>query len=89
MKLRYEFTLMDMGDEFAAVPVDEGAAQFHGVIKMNAVSADIFEQLKEETTPEKVHAYLKKKYPESTDDEIGQSLVKFLNQLFRAGLLIV
>ena len=89
MKLRCEFTIMDMGDGFAAVPVEESADRFHGIIKLNAVSADIFEQLKEETTPEKVHAYLKKKYPDSTDDEIGQNLVAFLNHLFREGLLIV
>lgn len=88
MKLRYELTIMDMGGEFAAVPVGEDAAKFHGMLKMNAVTADILEQLKEETTPEKVHAYLKEKYPESTDDEIGHTLVGLLNQLVREGLLI-
>ncbi|MBR7070871.1 MAG: PqqD family protein [Clostridia bacterium] len=88
MKLRFNFTIMDMGDEFAAVPVDEDAAKFHGMLKLNAVSADILEQLKEETTPEKVHAYLKKKYSDSTDDEIGHTLVNFLNQLVHEGLLI-
>ncbi|MBQ7523457.1 MAG: PqqD family peptide modification chaperone [Oscillospiraceae bacterium] len=88
MKLRYELTIMDMGGEFAAVPVGEDAAKFHGMLKMNAVTADILGQLKEETTPEKVHAYLKEKYPESTDDEIGHTLVGLLNQLVREGLLI-
>ena len=89
MKLRFEFTIMDMGDEFAAVPVGDDSAKFHGMLKLNAVSADILEQLKEDTTPEKVHAYLKEKYADSTDDEIGQTLVGFLNQLFREGLLII
>lgn len=88
MKLRFEFTIMDMGEEFAAVPVGEDASIFHGMLKLNAVSADILEQLKEETTPEKIHAYLKEKYPESTDDEIGHALVGLLNQLAREGLLI-
>lgn len=89
MKLRFEFTIMDMGEEFAAVPVGDDAAKFHGMLKLDAVSADILGQLNEETTPEKVHAYLKEKYPESTDDEIGHTLVGFLNQLFREGLLII
>ena len=88
MKLRYEFTIMDMGEEFAAVPVGEDASKFNGMLKLNAISADILEQLKEETTPEKVHMHLKEKYPDSTDDEIGHTLVKFLNQLVREGLLI-
>lgn len=87
MKLRYEFAIMDMGGEFAAVPVGEDANKFHGMLKLNAVSADILEQLKEETTPEKVHAYLKEKYSESTDGEIGTTLAAFLNQLIREGLL--
>ncbi len=87
MKLRYEFAIMDMGGEYAAVPVGKDATEFHGMLKLNAVSADILAQLKEDTTPEKVHAYLRGKYPESTDDEIGANLVKFLNQLYREGLL--
>lgn len=89
MKLKYEFTVMDMGEEFAAVPVGDDAAKFHGMLKLNAVSADIIEQLKKETTAEKVHAHLKEKYPDSTDDEIKQALTGFLNDLLREGLLTV
>ena len=88
MKLKYEFTIMDMGDEFAAVPVGDDAAKFHGMLKLNSTSADILEQLKDETNPTKIHKYLKEKYPDSTDDEIGHALVDFLNKLLREGLLI-
>lgn len=87
MKLRYKFAIMDMGGEYAAVPVGDDAAKFHGMLKLNAVSADIMERLKEDTTPEKVHKYLKEKYSDSTDDEIGKTLAGFLNQLIREGLL--
>ena len=89
MKLKYNFTVMDMGDEFAAVPVGEDAAKFHGMLKLNEASADILEKLKEETTPDEVHKYLKEKYPDSTDDEIGHTLVDFLNKLSREGLLVI
>ena len=85
MKLKYEFVVMDMGDEFTAVPVGDGA--FHGILKLNSIGAEILEQLREETTPIKVHQYLKEKYPNSTDQEIGQYLVEFLNQLLREGIL--
>ncbi len=88
MRLRYELVVMDLGDEYAAVPVNDSVSEFHGMLKLNAVSADIIGQLKEETTPDRVHAYLKDKYPDSTDDEIGQAVVKVLNQLAREGLLI-
>ena len=87
MKLRYEFAIMDMGGEFAAVPVGEDANKFHGMLKLNDVSADILEQLKKNTTPMKIHLHLKEKYPDSTDEEIAEKLVKFLNQLNHEGLL--
>ena len=89
MKLKYDFTVMDMGDEFAAVPVGEDAAKFHGMLKLNEASADILEKLKVETTPEEIHKYLKEKYPDSTDNEIGHTLVDFLNKLSREGLLVI
>ncbi|MBO4433397.1 MAG: PqqD family peptide modification chaperone [Clostridia bacterium] len=87
MKLKYNFTVMDMGDEFAAVPVGDDAAKFHGMIKLNKESADIFELLKSETEPMEIHKYLKEKYPDSTDDEIGHTLVDFLDKLIREGIL--
>ena len=88
MKLKYEFTMMDMGGEIAAVPVGEGAKHFHGMLKLNDVAAEILSQLAEDTTPQKVHAYLKEKHPEETDQEIQEALVPFINRLIREGLLI-
>lgn len=87
MKLRFEFSVMDMEGELVAVPVGEGAEHLHGIIKLNPVAADIFEQLKEETDPARIHRYLKAKYPGSTDDEIGHFLAAFLSKLYREGLL--
>lgn len=88
MRLRYKFSMMDMGGEIAAVPVGENAREFHGMLKVNDISADILNQLAEETTPEAVHAYLCEKYPDSTDQEIGEQLAAFLTQLLHEGLLI-
>ena len=88
MRLKYELTMMDMGGEIAAVPVGDNAGDFHGILKLNDVAADILEQLKEDTTPEKVHAYLKEKYPETSHQELGETLAAFLNQLIREGLLL-
>ncbi len=88
MKLRYEFTIMDMGDEYAAVPVGDDADKFHGMIKLNKDSAEILEQIKDAPDPMTVHKRIKEKHPEMTDDEIGHMLVDFLNKLVREGLLI-
>ncbi|MDO4804036.1 MAG: PqqD family protein [Lachnospiraceae bacterium] len=89
MRLKYEFTMMDMGGEIVAVPTGDNASELHGILKLNDVAQDILEQLSEDTTPEEVHAYLKEKYEDSTDQEIGEALTDFLNQLIREGLLIV
>ena len=88
MKLRYEFSVMEMDGEYMAVPVGENARSFNGMLRMNEVSAEILDLLKEDTTPEAVHRILRERYPDSDDREIGEALTAFLNQLIREGLLI-
>ena len=88
MKLRYEFSVMEMDGEYIAVPVGENAGSFNGMLRMNEVSAEILDLLKEDTTPEAVHRILRERYPDSDDREIGEALTAFLNQLIREGLLI-
>ena len=88
MKLRYEFSIMEMDGEYMAVPVGENAGSFNGMLRMNEVSAEILDLLKEDTTPEAVHRILRERYPDSDDREIGEALTSFLNQLIREGLLI-
>lgn len=87
MKLRCQFITMEVDDHIAAVPV--GDTGFNGMLKLNDVAADILDQLKEETTPQQVHLHLKEKYPDSTDQEIGENLAEFLNTLLREGLLLM
>jgi hypothetical protein len=89
MKLRYELAITDMGNgKIAAVPVGEGSVNFHGMLMLDELSAAVIELLKEDTTPEKVHRYLKRKYPETSDKEIAEELVPFINKLAAEGLLI-
>ena len=90
MKLKYDFVIMDMGDEFAAVPVGntDKDSGFRGMLKLNEVSAGILELLKEDATPEQLHQALAKQYPDASADEIGQALANFINHLSREGLLI-
>ena len=88
MKLRYEFSVMEMDGEYMAVPVGENAGSFNGMLRMNEVSAEILDLLKEDTTPEAVHRILRERYPDSDDREIGEVLSGFLNHLIREGLLI-
>ena len=79
---------MEMDGEYMAVPVGENAGTFNGMLRMNEVSAEILDLLKEDTTPDAVHRILRERYPDSDDREIGEALAAFLNQLIREGLLI-
>ena len=88
MKLRYEFSVMEMDGEYMAVPVGENAGSFNGMLRMNEVSADILDLLIEDSTPEAVHRILLELFPDSDDRVIGEALTAFLNQLIREGLLI-
>lgn len=89
MRLKYEFSIMDMGDEYAAVSVGDDADKFHGMLKLNKVSADILNQLQNETDTVQVQNYLKEQYPDSSEDEIKKLLTDFINQLVKEGLLIL
>lgn len=88
MKLRYQLAYMELDGEISAVPVGPGADSFRGMLKLNGSGAELLNLLEEETTPDRVHARLKERYPDSDDREIGGMLADFLNRLLREGLLL-
>ena len=87
MKLAVEMAVMEMDGEWSAVAVGEDSANFHGMLQLNESAADIVRLLAEETTPEAIMAEMKKKYPDASDDEIGNGIADVLNKLNREGLL--
>ena len=62
MKLKYTFESINMGDEIISVPVGDGAAQVHGILKLNNEGQEIFNLLEKETTEEQVVDTLAAKY---------------------------
>ena len=88
MKLRYEFEIVDMGDEVCAVPVGDGAESFHGVLQLNDVAAKMLAYIREYDTPEEALAKLCEDFPQDDRREIGQKLCDFLNMLEREHLLL-
>ena len=42
VQLKYDFELVDMGEETVAVPVGESAKELKGILKLNAEGAEIF-----------------------------------------------
>ena len=71
MKLRYELSVMEMDGEYMAVPVGENAGSFNGMLRMNEVSAEILDLLKEDTTPDAVHRILRERFQSPRKNRIG------------------
>lgn len=88
MKLKYDFVITDMGEEFDAVPVGKNAVEFHGMLRLNQTGAELLELLKNETDPNVLLAEMMKKYPDSPKDDIGAFIADFLNHLIAEGILV-
>ena len=88
MKLAVEMAVMELDGEWNAVAVGEDSGKFRGMLRLNESAADIIKLLANDTTPEKVLEEMKKKYPDTPQDEIGHAIADLLNQLVREGLLI-
>jgi len=86
MKLKYTFEAVDMGEEIICVPVGEGAAQVHGILKLNAEGREIIDLLKEETTEDAVISALAAKY-ENDRATLAGYVRNVLDSLRSAGLL--
>ena len=87
MKLRYNFEIMDMGEEFVAVPVGDGASDFHGMMRMNKDAAEMRQLIQENTSPDDVLAELLRRYPDLEKQDAGWDLCNFMNRLIAEGVL--
>ena len=86
MKLKFNFESVDMGDEIIFVPVDEGAAQVQGVLKMNNEGLEIVELLKQEITGDMIVQKLAEKY-DNNREILADYVAKVLRNLRAADLL--
>lgn len=87
MKLKYEFSYIDVDDEVAAVPVGDNAGEFHGMLTINDTAKEVLELIKMYDTPEQLHKELCRRHPEEDFNEVGVKLCDFLNNLVREGIL--
>ena len=58
MKLKYEFTVRKIMDEYVVIPVGESAIAVSGMLVTNDVGATLWEGLKTDTTEEALVARL-------------------------------
>ncbi len=87
MRLKYTFETMKLDDQIVAIPVGEGATDYHGVIKLNETAAVIFELLKQENTEESIIEALEKKYDVSRDT-VTRDVQHYIAMFREKGFLI-
>ena len=86
MKAKYMFEIMDLDDGLVAVPVGDGAVQFHGVMKVNETAAAILKLLQQETTENAIVEALLKEYT-GDKDEIAGYVREYIEKLKTEGIV--
>lgn len=87
MRLKYSFETMELDNEIIAIPVGEGAKEFHGVIKLNETAAFILDLLKDDISEEDIVLALEKEYKVARDKLIVD-VKKYLYVFETKGMLI-
>ena len=88
MKLKYKFSMIEVGDEINAVPVGAGAKAFHGILNLNETGKTIMTLLEQDREPDAVVAHFIASYPDMDPAEIREDVMDFIQQLLAHGLLI-
>ncbi len=86
MKLKYRFEIIELEDEYKAVPIDETCPC--GILSMNESAVEIFKLLGSETEISIVIADLTKRYPNESEDIIREFVEKTLDILKKAELIL-
>jgi len=87
MKLKYSFVTNEVADKIVAVAVGDDMEKFNGFIKMNDVSAYIFNMLKEDVTVDEIVAAMQKDYADASEVEIRENVEGFIAELKKSDVL--
>lgn len=86
MKTKYSFEIMDLDDGLVAVPVGEGAENFHGVLKVNETAVAILKLLEHETNEDAIVETLIKEYA-GDKKEIAGYVHEYIEKLVTEGIV--
>lgn len=87
MKLKYQFVVNEVAEQYVAVAVGSGLEEFNGFIKMNDIGAEIFDLLKNEITLDEIIAEMLKKHPDATEEEARETITEFTDRLIAEGVV--
>ena len=86
MKAKFNFEIMDLDDEMVAVPVGDGAEQFHGVLKVNETAVAILKLLAQDTDEGKIVDAILQEY-EGDKEQIAGYVHEFVEKLISEGIV--
>ena len=86
MKTKFSLEVMELDDGMVAVPVGDGASQFHGVLKVNETAVSILKLLEKETTEEAIVDELLKEYAGEKEQMAGY-VHEFVQKLIDEGIV--
>ncbi len=86
MKLKYQMETMLLEDRTIAVPVGEQAQEFHGIVKLNDIGAEILDMLHNDVTEDEIVRAIEKEYDISYET-LTKDIHTFLLELSDKGLL--
>ena len=84
-KLKYRFETMELDDSIVAVPIEEGAQKFRGVVKLNESGMEIFTLLEQEESEKEIITELSQRH--GNDPDIPGYVHEFIELLFKEGIL--
>ena len=86
MKLRNDYLLTPMGEDYVLVPVGKAANEFHGIAKLNETAVFIVRQLQRETSADAIVDAMAAEY-DGTREQIAAGVEKTLAELRKMGAL--
>lgn len=86
MKIKTGFVMRKVGGGYVAVPVQERAKEFNGLIRLNETGAFLFKQLSSDRSPEELTGLLAAEYGIGAD-EAEEGTREFLQTMEENGLL--
>lgn len=86
MKLKYTFASVNLGDEYAYVPVGDSAMQLKGILRLNDEAFEIINLLEKDFTKEQIVDTLSAKY-ENNRVELDNFVQKTIEKLHSYGVI--
>ena len=87
MKTKFSFEVMNLDDGMVAVPVGEGASEFHGVLKVNETAVSILKLMEKDITEEAIVEELLKEY-DGEKEQMKVYVHEFIQKLINEGIVV-